>query len=180
MDPVRALLDVLVVFTAIVVILWLLFSKSRNPANNPLVLSVMVFLSTLIVWLAFLGTARILQGYRPLPISSQTLILVCLFVAIAAVSFFKPRNHRNPLHILILILGSIWVLLVSILAVIGLSCITSTYATTHIATWAISSLAITFVLELVLLFQRYRRGGKEDAKGHALSREDNTRRTDDL
>ena len=178
MDPIRALLDVLIILTALSVILGLLFSRKKNPAQNPLILIVMVFLTVLIMWLAYLGATTLLKGCNPVVISPQTLIVVILFTAIASLSFFKPRSHSNPIHILILILGSLWVLLISILAVVGLNSITADYATKHIGVWAILSLSITLALQIILIFQRYKRKGDQNAKGLNLRREDYPGRED--
>ena len=172
MDPIRALLDVLIIVTTLSVIIGLLFSKRRNPAQNPLVLIIMVFLTVLIMWLAYLGAINLLKGCNPVVIPPQTLIVVILFTGIVSLSFFKPRTNSNPIHTLILILGSLWVLLISILSVIGLNSITADYAAKHSGTWAILSLSITLAIQIILVFQRYKKKGDRNAKGLDLRRED--------
>jgi len=180
MDPLRTLLDVLVVFTALSVIIGLLFSKRRNPSRNPLILTIMVFLTVLIVWLACLGGISLLKGCGQYLIATQPLVIIVLSVSIIALSFLRMQSHRNPFYVLMSILGVLWILLLSILSVIGLNSVTLDYVIKNTGTWAILSLSISLALQIALIIQKFQKEGGQDGKGLNLRREDNSGRENSL
>lgn len=178
MDPVRNLFNILVIITAITMILFLLLYRREGLARNPLIVMIIAFLTTMILWLAFLGASALFSGYRLIQISPQMLVILILLASILLLSIFRPGVIWRRSSVIILILGSAWILLISALAIFGLSFVTAWYVRENLITWVIASLSLALILQLALLFQNHRRmrGGQNGEQEFDATGEDHTGR----
>lgn len=179
MQPLRFLFSFLVITTTLLVLIGLLFSKKRNPARNPFVLIIMSFLTTMILWLAWLGLIHVF-GSRSVGISPQLLTILFLLAGSILMPTVNPKHAENRLSSLIRFLGLAWALMIAILAVVGLSSITDTYARTHAVTWAIASLSLCFSVQAVRALQEHGVRGNNNDEGNDAGREGYSGREDSV
>ncbi len=147
----------IVIAATLGVVLWLLFSRKRNPSGNPLVLMVMAFMTSLILWLAVLGVGFLLSGRVAVRVSPHVVVIVVLLGGITLLAFAaSPRSARAGV---LLVPGVAILLLASGLATVGLSHVSGSYVRMAAIPWVITSLALTLVIQGILSIQRLRGKG---------------------
>jgi len=159
------------------VVVWLLVSRTRNPLRNPLVILVMCFVSTLIGWLAVLGTGYLFTGTAAVRVSPHVVIIAVLLGGIAILALSAASGSRASG--LVALPGAAALVLASWLAAVGLEHVSGPYLSAACVPWVLSSLSLAFAIYLLAAIQRTRPKGGGDAQPTGLHREDDPRRQDD-
>jgi len=149
-DPVRATFNIAVIVTALLVLLWIITSRlSFRAHRNPVVILVMGFMLTLILWCGYIGVEALFQGFNPIELDWQIVAIVAVIGLIAGIGILRPENTRQ---IGMMALFGIWVALIGILAVIGLSQITAEYVKAHTLNFILVGLLVSLALQLVVRY----------------------------
>ena len=168
----------LLMTAALGMVIWLLFSRTRNPSRNLLIVAVMSFLLTLIAWLAALGAGSVLRGGAGFAVPAEVLIVLLLIALISVLAILGRGQAPHVAGGVVLVAGAGVLLLASYLAAIGVAHVTDSYARTRAMSWVIVSLGVTAAVEVLLLVQRRRAQGGRDAPESGDPGEDDPGRQD--
>jgi len=168
----------LLVAAALGMIVWLLFSRTRNPSRNLLIVVIMSFMLTLIAWLAALGAGFLLRGGAGFSVSAEAIVVLVLTALISVLAILGRGQVPRVAGGVILLTGGGVLLLVSYLAAVGVAQVTDSYARTRAMSWVIVSLGLTAAVEVLLLVQRRTAQGGRDAPEPRVPGEDDPGRQD--
>lgn len=168
----------LLMMAALGMVVWLLFSRTRNPSRNVLIVVIMSFMLTLIAWLAALGAGFLLRGGAGFAVSAEVLIVLLLIALISVLAILGRGQVPRVAGGVVLVAGAGVLLLASYLAAIGVAQVTDSCARTRAMSWVIVSLGVTAAVEVLLLVQTRRAQGGSDAPEPRVPGEDHPGRQD--